>query len=104
MSRKEENARNMTVSVNGGPESAPFSLNDMKKVSNKLAVDLDQHDRLTREDDALDAYIRLEAEKAAAVADFNERLKNLWTEVELCHKEVRDPQRTLPLKGEADAS
>lgn len=63
---------------------------------------MDQHDRLTREDEALDAYLRLDAEKTAVMSDYNERLKALWIEIELCHNEVRDPQRKLPLKGEDD--
>jgi hypothetical protein len=97
MAKKDETT--MTMSVNGGPESAPFTGKDMDRLGRKLGVDLDQHDRLLREDETLGAYIRLEAEKAATMADYNERLKALWEEVQACYREVHDPQRGLPLES-----
>jgi len=100
MDKKDETT--MTMSVNGGPESAPFTADTMKKVSKRLAVDLDQHDRLKLEDEVVGAYLKLEAEKALATASYNERLRALGEEVQAGHSEVHDPRGGLPL-GDREA-
>jgi hypothetical protein len=96
MAKKDETT--MTMSVNGGPRSAPFTGKDLDRVGRKLAVDLDQHDRLKREDEAVGEYLRLDAEKTASMAAYNERLKALWEEIQACYHDVHDPQRGLPLE------
>ena len=105
MSKKDETT--MTMSVNGGPESAPFTGKDLDRAARKLKVDLDQVDHLKLLESLNRQWFGVMANKASAVAAFNKELKGIEGDINALLGELADDrdrlQPRLPMESGEEA-